>query len=156
MCSTRERTTPRAAAAAPQLPPPSARLSTTGREDPRLKQGEPQDSRHLIPHLSHQELFPASQGLPTYDSHFPLQLPVPRCICGGKLSPHPLTHQWGMNISLPPPFLRLYGIAQSSVWGRGTERTVLGQGMRKDDSQLNEPTIQGRGQRGARPPRPFL
>lgn len=53
-----------------------------------------------------------------------------------------------------PPFLRLCGIAQSSVWGRGTGRTVLGPGMREDDSQLNEPSIQGRGQREACPPRP--
>lgn len=47
-------------------------------------------------------------------------------------------------------------MAQSSVWGRGTERTVLSQGIREDDSQLNEPSIQRRGQRDACPPRPLV
>lgn len=53
-----------------------------------------------------------------------------------------------------PPFPRLCGITRSSVWGRGTERTQLGQGMREDDSQLNEPSIQGRGPGEARRPSP--
>lgn len=95
VCSTLERTTPSAAAAAPHPPPPRAPRSTTGRGDQRLKQGGPLDSRHLTSHPSHQELFPASQRLPTSDSRFPLQPPGPRCSRGGKLSLRPLAHKRG-------------------------------------------------------------
>lgn len=65
VCTSRERTTPRAAAAAPHPPPPRALRSTTGSRDPRLKQGVPLDSPHLTSLPSHQELFPVSQDLPT-------------------------------------------------------------------------------------------
>lgn len=156
MCSTRERTTPRTAAA-PHPPPPRARRSTTGRGDPHLKQG---GSAGLSP--PNPPSFPPG-AIPgqSRSSHLRFSLsssaPAQSQVQLWWETQPPPTHPSveGMNIGLsPPPFLRLYGITQSSVWGRGTERTVLGRGMREDDSQWNEPTIQGRGQRKACPPCP--
>lgn len=141
----------------PHSPPPRSRRSTTGRGDPRLKQGEPLDSRHLIPHL-----FPTRSYSPSVNV-FPLKIltflfssQCPGAAVVGNSAPRPLTQKWGMNIALPPPFLRLIWYCPILSLGEGTENSA-GRGMREDDSQLNEPTIQGRGSRGLpAPPRPSL
>lgn len=59
-----------------------------------------------------------------------------------------------MSIHLPP-FPEVSWYCPILNLGEGTKRTVPGQGMREDDSQLNEPSSRGRGQRDACRPRPL-
>lgn len=132
--ATRERTTPRAAAALRR--PLPARRSTTGRGDPRLQQGEPRGALRLASR-------PAPGAAPDRCQVSELRIRTLPSNRAGRTaawwqSEHPPTYRSVGKRTALPPVLRLCGIAQSALWGRGPERTVPGKGMREDDIQLNE------------------
>lgn len=120
--ATRERTTPRAAAALRR--PLPARRSTTGRGDPRLQQGEPRGALRLAP-----QPFPGAESGGSQVSG--LKICTFRWSLAGRRAAwreiHP-PHTYasvGKRTELPP-VLGLRGIVQSALWGRGPERTMLG------------------------------
>ncbi|MEJ1286709.1 hypothetical protein NN561_017717 [Cricetulus griseus] len=120
--ATRERTTPRAAAALRR--PLPARRSTTGRGDPRLQQGEPRGALRLAPQPSPGAAPGGPQVSELKIRTVPLS-PAGRRVAGRETQP-PLTYSSVGKRTELPPVLRLRGIAQSALWGRGPQRTMLG------------------------------
>lgn len=148
--ATRERTTPRAAAALRR--PPSPRDAPQPGAGTRACSGGSRGALSASPHSLSPELRQAGPGAPNF--RWTLSPPGARHGVGrrgGQMQPPLAYSSVGKRTELPP-VLGLRGIAQSALWGRGPERTVLGSGMREDEIQLNEPSFRGRGRRPTPPP----
>lgn len=132
-------------------PPPSPRDAPQPGAGTRACSGGSRGALSAWPHSLSPELRQAGPGAPNF--RWTLSPPGARHGVGrrgGQMQPLLAYSSVGKRTELPP-VLGLRGIAQSALWGRGPERTVLGSGMREDEIQLNEPSFRGRGRRPTPP-----
>lgn len=108
-------------------PPPRARRSTTGRRDPRQKQGGPRDSLRLSSHPCPppQELFPASQRSQNFRFSLSSSASSAQVQSRWETQPPPTPPSVGPKLALPPfpevlwycPILSLgEGDGENSAW----------------------------------------